>query len=243
MMISLPEPLKNTIEHFLTDVEQLFGNHSISLIVYGSASTEEYAPKKSDINILVVLDDDAIQNLRHAHQKISGWNKHRIRPLFLTESYIERSLDSFPIEFLNMKLAYHVVKGKDILQPLEIARQDIRLQCERELKGKLLHLRQRYVLTRGNKSELKFLIKESVDAFTAIFRALLFLKGRNIPSAKHEVVRQTCKDFDMDENLFAMLFSIRQGTLNPSRAELGNLLDSYIRQIDLLSRYVDAMQV
>ena len=71
-MSSLPELLKNTIQHFLTDVELLFGNHIVSLIVYGSAATEEYVPKKSDVNILVVLDDVGIQNLRPVQQKISG---------------------------------------------------------------------------------------------------------------------------------------------------------------------------
>lgn len=241
-MSSLPELLNNTIQHFLTDVEHLFGNHSISLIVYGSAATEEYVPKKSDVNILVVLDDIGIQNLQPVQQKIAGWIKQGVHPLFLTESYIERSLDSFPIEFLNMKLKYHVLKGKDVLESLEIAKQDLRLQCERELKGKLLHLRQRFVLTRGNKNDLTLLIKESVGAFTAIFRALLFLKGQNIPVAKQDVIRQTSKDFDMDENLFSKLFAIRQGTLKSTQAELGTLVDSYIRQIDALSRFVDEMQ-
>ncbi len=242
-MSSLPESLTKAIGHLFSDIERLFGSHLVSLIVYGSAATDEYVPKKSDANILVVLDEKGIQSLQPAQQKIAGWYKQGLHPLFLTESYIERSLDSFPIEFLNMQLAYHVLKGKDVLKSLEIARQDLRLQCERELKGKLLQLRQRFVLTRGNKNELTLLIRESVGAFMAIFRALLHLENKDIPSSKKDVILKTCKDFDLNENLFSRLFAIRQGIVKPSQAELENLVDSYIQQIDSLSRRVDEMEL
>lgn len=242
-MSALPEPLQKITREFERDIDALFGDRVLSLIVYGSAATEEYAPKKSDVNILVVLDEEGIQNLQPVHEKIAGWHKHKLHPLFLTEDYIDQSLDSFPIEFLNMKSAYRVLKGKDVLQPLEFDRRDLRLQCERELKGNLLHLRQRFILTRGKKIELLRLIKESVVAFTAIFRALLFLKGRDIPSDRESVIRQACADFEIDPDLFSKLIAIRGGSMKPAQAELRDLIDAYIRQIRSLSQYVDAMQL
>jgi predicted nucleotidyltransferase len=237
----LSEAVKNKIQPFITDIQLLFGDHTVSLIVYGSAATEEYVSKKSDINVLVVLDDEGIQNLLPVQKKITRWQKQGVRPLFLTESYIDRSLDSFPIEFLNMQSAYHVVTGKDVLTSLDIARQDLRLQCERELKGKLLHLRQGFVMTRGQKGALKTLIKESVGAFTAIFRVLLHLKGKDIPAARQDVIQQTCKIFDLDEDLFSTLFAIRQDATKPSQSELEKIVASYIQQIDTLSNQVDEM--
>ncbi len=239
----LSEVVKNLIQPFMTDIQLLFGDHTVSLIVYGSAATEEYVSKKSDINVLVVFDDEGIQNLQPVQKKIVRWQKQVIRPLFLTESYINQSLDSFPIEFLNMQSAYHVVSGKDVLKSLDIVRQDLRLQCERELKGKLLHLRQGFVMTRGHKGALKGLIKESVGAFTAIFHALLYLKGKDIPAAKQDVIQQTCKVFGLDEELFSTLFAIRQDAAKPSQSELERIVASYIQQIDVLSRQVDEMEI
>lgn len=242
-MSSLPESLRKHTQEFQTDIEALFGNHVVSLIVYGSATTEEYVHKKSDVNVLVVLDEEGIQNLRPVHKKISGWRKNGLQPLFLTDTYIERSLDSFPIEFLNMKSAYHLLWGKDVLQSLEFDRRDLRLQCERELKGNLLHLRQRYILTRGNKNELTALIKESAVAFTAIFKAMLFLKNIELPTVKSEAVLQTCNEFGMDESLFSKLISIRKGEEKPDQPELERVVASYIREIAALSRVVDAMEL
>lgn len=228
---------------FQSDIDALFADHVVSLIIYGSAATEEYRPKRSDINTLVVLDEAAIQNLTPAQKKSAKWMKQGLQPLFLTESYIEQSLDSFPIEFLNMKAAYLLVRGRDVLKNLEFDRRDLRLQCERELKGDLLHLRQRYVSTQGRKNGLSLLVKKSIVAFSAIFRALLFLKGADIPSSTQEAILQTCKEFGLDAGLFSRLISIRKGEDKPSGDELGNLVLSYIGQIRILSQQVDTMQL
>jgi hypothetical protein len=242
MMRSLPEELRKTVQEFQTDIDDLFGDGAVALIVYGSAATEEFVPKKSNVNILVVLDEDGIQNLQPVQKKIATWRKNRLHPLFLTESYIERSLDSFPIEFLNMKSAYIILKGKDVLRHLEFDRADLRLQCERELKGNLLHLRQRFIQTQGKKNELAALVRESVTAFSAIFRALLFLKNQDYAVGKRDVIRQACKAFDMDETLFSRLIAVHRGTDKPSQSELAVLMDAYIRQIRALSQQVDALQ-
>jgi len=63
----------------------------------------------------------------------------------LTKADIDSSLDTFPIEFLNIKRNYTVVFGEDILEGLAFEKEFIRMQCERELKGKLLLLRAEYV--------------------------------------------------------------------------------------------------
>ena len=62
-------------------------------------------------------------------------------PLFIARGYIQQSLDTFPLEFLNISSSYQLVFGDDILENIEFKAEDVRTQCERELKGKLLHLR------------------------------------------------------------------------------------------------------
>ncbi|MEJ2111564.1 MAG: hypothetical protein P8Z37_16965 [Acidobacteriota bacterium] len=142
-----------------------------------------------------------------------------------------------------MKSAYHLLKGKDVLQSLQFDSRDLRLQCDRELKGDLLHLRQRFINTQGKKKELTALVRESVVAFTAIFRALLHLKGSSVPTKKEDVLLQTCKEFNMDAGLFSRLISVRKGAEKPELDALQGLVDGYIRQIRSLSQYVDAMQL
>ena len=68
----------------------------------------------------------------------------------MTPEYIRTSLDVFPVEFLNFKLIHATVFGEDIFESLEINRMDLRRQCERELKVKLVSLRQGYISSLGD---------------------------------------------------------------------------------------------
>lgn len=241
-MGSIPESFNKTIQKFQNDVRSIFGSELVSIIIYGSAVTEDFVPKKSDVNTLVVLSESGILNLQPVQKHIRKWRKQRLAsPLFLTESYITASLDSFPIEFLNMQAAYSVVQGKDVLAGLSIDQKDLRLQCERELKGKLLQLRQGFIQTGGNKQFMKSLIAESIVAFVAIFGALLKLKNKDIPCSKKDVIDQTCQQFGLDAHLFSTLFEIRTGAVKLSRDELEEKLKAYINAIRSLSRHVDGM--
>ena len=141
-----------------------------------------------------------------------------------------------------MQSAYHVLEGKDVLRHLEFDRGDLRLQCEGELKGDLLHLRQRFIQTRGRKRDLTALIRESVVAFAAIFKALLYLKGEQVPRGNRAAVLGAARAYGLDEALMGSLADIERGARKPSRAELGTLVEAYIRQIRALCQQVDGMR-
>lgn len=241
-MASIPDSLVKTIQTLKEDLHALFGSELVSVIVYGSAVTDDFIPKKSDINVLVVLSEKGIADLQPVQNRITKWRKQGFAPpLFLTEPYIRDSLDSFPIEFLNMQAAYAVFQGRDVLADLSIDPKDLRLQCERELKGKLLQLRLGFIRTGGKKAYLKSLISESIVTFVSIFRALLKLKGDDVPSLKKEAIDRACSAFELDIGLFTDLFRIRTGDLSLSTDELEAAFKAYIQAIDSLSRQVDAM--
>jgi len=97
---------------------------------------------------------------------------------FSHKNYIESSLDTFPIEFLNFKTSYRLITGEDVLKDLTFEKKFVRLQCERELKGKLLQLRENFLETEGKKKNIEALIRLSLPTFFSIFQAVLFLNGK-----------------------------------------------------------------
>ena len=240
-----PSHLQLTIEQFKNQMETVFESQLVSILVYGSAASSAYRPKKSDINFLVVLTEEGMKKLAGVQKFLKKWKKQHIAmPLIVTENYISESLDSFSIEFLNMKASYTLVMGKDVFSALEFDKKDVRLQCERELKGKLLHLREAFLMTLGNAKTMKQLIGRSVTTFTAIFNGLLFIKGQPIPTSKQETVIATCKKFDeIDEALFSELLKIRSGEYKPGKQELKEKIELYIQQIQALSQSVDQMKL
>jgi len=242
-MSSVPQKLDEAFSRFTKDTEVLFGKEVVSVVLFGSAATDEYVPKKSDINFLVVLTQKGIEQIRRVQKFVTRWQKRGISlPLFMTKAYIEASLDSFPIEFLNMKSAYRVIVGEDVLEGLQFKKEDLRLQCEREMKSDLLQLRQGFIQTGGKAKALKQLIGQSIVAFTSIFRALLYLREEEVPKTKQGVLLSTCREFGLDEGLFSVLLSVKGYETKLSREQLASNVQRYISQIEKLSRAVDRME-
>jgi predicted nucleotidyltransferase len=225
------------------DYQRMYGADLVSVIVYGSALTPDYVPGKSDLNLLVVLSADGIHNLNLAHALVAKWGKKRVgTPLFLTRAYIDSSLDTFPIEFLNIKRNYRVIQGEDVLADLSFERKFVRTQCEREIKGKLLLLRKRYVETGGKGRVLKDLIAASVPTFIFIFKALLFLLDEEVPATKLNTISVLARRIGLDQGLFQDLLAISEGTLKPEAKELDERFKKYVMEIDRLALLMDSKE-
>jgi predicted nucleotidyltransferase len=226
------------------DYQKVFGDQVISVILYGSAVTDEYLDKKSDLNFLIALSEEGIDQLHLVYDLVEKWRKKNVStPLFLTKSYVESSQDTFPIEFLNIKQSYKLIFGEDILAALSFEKHFVRIQCERELKGKLLLLRERYVETRGKPAALRILISNTLPDFIFIFKGILFLIDKTIPATKQETINILVKEFDLDRNLFLSLFGIREGKLKLSAKELEALFQMYLKEIRKLTVRIDALDV
>ena len=243
MSSALNKP-EEIFDSFCREVEHLFGKEVVSIVLFGSAATDEYIPKKSDINFLVVLTPKGMDRIQSAQGIVDRWKKWGIGlPLFLTKEYIQESLDSFPIEFLNMQLAYRVIKGEDVLKNLKIKKADLRLQCERELKGSLLKLRQGFIETGGRAKSLRLLIVQSIVAFSSIFKGLLYLKGKEVPVKKQDALLAGCREFGLDEGLFCVLLSVKKYETKLKKGQLESKIKRYIKEIEKLSEMVDRMKM
>lgn len=233
---------KEIFPEIISDYKRLFGEDLVSIILYGSATGKDYVPSRSDINFMVVLTERGIERLELAFDTVKKWRKRKVAtPLFLTESYVQRSLDVFPIEYLNFQRNHIGVHGKDILRELSFDSDLIRLQCEREIKGKLLLLRQAYLETDEKGKALKELISQSLRAFVAIFEALLYLKGSPLPKEKREVIGATAGAFKLDAAVFEKLLDVKTGKTKPNDVELKSLFQNYLTEVRKLSKQVDAL--
>ena len=239
-MAKIPERPEDIFDEFRVDYATIFGDDLLAIILYGSGARGEYISKKSDINFLIALTDNGIERLGDAMNLVAKWQKRRIPvPLFLTRDYIESSLDAFPLEFFNIRSAYKVIHGEDILKDLIIKKEDLRVQCERELKAKLLLLRSSFLQAQGKVHLLRELITQSLPAFISIFKALLHLKGEEIPGNSEAVIQAIAESFGLDRKLFQTLWYIKRGEEKPGRDEVKEIVWKYISEIKGLSKQVD----
>ncbi len=242
-MVKIPHSPEEIFTEFTNDVKTLFDDDLLAIALYGSGAKGEYVYKKSDINFLVVLTEPGMQKISIAFELIKKWNKRKVStPLFLSREYIDSSLDSFPIEFLNMKKYHKEVYGKDILADLVISREYLRLKCEEQVKGKLLHLREGFLQTLGNRVALEALLTATIPAFASLFTALLEFKNSAIPETKNETILKAAEEFKLDQEIFNRVLAVREKTIKLEKDELVLLTENYIKEIHKLAMIVDAWQ-
>ena len=243
-MAKIPEKPEEILDEITSDYKKLFGENLISIILYGSAARGEYVKKKSDINFLIVLKEDGLDLLVDSLQTVKKWRKKAVSiPLFLTEEYIKSSLDSFPIEFFNIKQNYKVIFGKDILKDISINKKELRLRLEREIKGKLIHLREAFFESADDKRKLAVLFSVSLGAFLSMFPAILHIIGVDVPDKRNILIDKTVEVLGINKELFNKILDIKFGRYKFSKNEGREIWEKYIEQVRKIAFEIDKLQV
>lgn len=240
-MKKISEQIQKTADAFLQDIRQAFGESLRSVILYGPAARGEIFKDRPHINFMVVVEDNTPSSLARCAGQVKKWRKRLIMPLFLDSEYIGHSLDTFPLEFMDMKASYRVLHGEDVLEGLTFEAENVRRQCERELKGKLLHLRAEYLALRGDTKLLVDLIHRSLNTFRLVFAGLLFLKGCEAPEATRDMMNAITEEYGLSASLFKQLNGIAKGDVKVSETEADKLFDLYVEELEKLSESIDEM--
>ncbi len=242
-MAGIPKNPEEIFEPVCADFEALYGGDLLSVILYGSCARGEYVPGKSDINFMLMLSENGITQPGRALATVEKWRRRAVAtPLLLTRSYIETSIDSFPIEFLNIRAAYRVLRGEDPLKQLVFDHLMLRLQCERELKGKLLHLRAQFLETSGNARRIKELIARSLPTFSALFQAVVVLRGKPVQQGRAALLGAMQQVLGLDQALFTDLYAVREGRMRLNTAGSIALMERYIKEVRRLALAVDSLE-
>ena len=241
---NIPAQTQTVIETFLKDILANYKEDIVSIYIIGSAVTKGFHPKYSDINTLIVVKGIEIPFYDFIALLGKRYGKKKIRaPLIMTRDYINRSLEAFPLEFMEMKLIHRLVYGEDVLKDIKIEKSDIRLQCERELKGKLQHLCQGYIKAMGNKTTLTDLFVGSLSGYFPLFRGILFLYGHEIPKEKGDVLHALNECCDVDVDVFRNLLDIRSRNFYPPIEALKDVFKKLYRVLDTITKKVDEFKL
>jgi hypothetical protein len=216
--------------------------HSIYLT--GSVLTDDYHLKHSDINSIVVFRHMNVQYLaslaplgkRHGRKGIAA-------PLIMTQDYIQESLDVFPIEFLNIHLLHYTWFGEDVFENIQIELSNLRRQCERELKIRLIGLRQDYISSLGNR---KMLIENFINSFSGyipLFRGIIMLYGKQLPIGNIDVLSGVTDATGIGIDPFKAVFKLKQERTKPPIDQLNKLFDDCYGTIEKLGNAVNALDI
>ncbi|HEX6435435.1 MAG TPA: nucleotidyltransferase domain-containing protein, partial [Gemmatimonadales bacterium] len=161
--------------------DQVLGN-GYSAVLYGSAARGDFIPGRSDINLMLVVEQLTPPVLRSLSRAFTGWRKKTPEPpLVLSHSEWNRASDAFPVEITDMRLSYQVLRGVDPLQGVQVDRDDLRKALEGEFRGKLLRLRQGYATYAPDPAALGSLGLQSAATILVLLRGVLTVAGKPVP--------------------------------------------------------------
>src|SRR5438045_6426796 len=144
---------KMTPDELVAQLRAAYGADLRSVVLYGSAAAGEHIAKRSDYNVLVIVDALDGAKLAAASAAARAWaDAGNPAPLTLTTSEWRGSADIFPMEYADILDRHKVLFGDPPFHEIRVDLKDLRLQLEQEAMGKLIKLRQG-VLASGNDGE------------------------------------------------------------------------------------------
>jgi hypothetical protein len=231
------------IKPFLDEVLSRDKDKIHSIHITGTATNDDFGEKVSDVNSIIVLKEMDLQFLELLAPLGKKYSKQKIAaPLIMTPDYINTSLDVFPVEFLNFKLVHATVLGEDIFESIEIHRMDLRHQCERELKVKLIWLRQGYLSAMGDRNKLTDGFTSSITGYIPLFRGIISLLGKEPPIRQSEVMASLSETTNINTDVFSKILKARREKIKLSIDELNTIFEDYYSATEKIGKIVDEIK-
>ena len=227
---------------FQDDVLKHHKDQIHSITITGSALTDDFDPVKSDVNSVFILHAMNLEFLEFLAPLGKTYGKKRIAsPLIMTPEYIRNSLDVFPVEFLNIKLLHKTIFGEDLFQNLVIHRSDLRLQCERELKVRLIGLRQGYLSSSGDPKILTDLFIDTVSGYIPLFKGIIFILGNEPPIKNDDVLAVLEEITGVNTRVFKTVLKQKKQKAKMTIKQLNTVFEDYYTAIENLGDITDGI--
>lgn len=231
------------IRPFFNEILGHYEDKIHSFHITGTAITEDFDEKISDVNSIFVLkgmDLKFLEILAPLGKKYSRQNV--AAPLIMTPDYIQSSVDVFPIEFLNFSLIHSTVYGDDIFENIQINRMDLRHQCEKELKVKLIWLRQGYISSMGDRKMLTDGFVGSITGYIPLFRGIISLLGKEPPVRQSAVIRALSEAAGINTDVFSGVLKKKHEKMKLSIDELNTIFEDYYAATEKLGKIIDEIK-
>lgn len=228
---------------FLEDAARISGPSLHSMYLVGSSVTADWVNGRSDVNSLLVLREmnlGVLETIAPLGRRYK--NSGVAPPLVLDRAYVQSSLDVFPMEFLELRLIHETVFGEDILAGIAIDRGDLRRQCEREIKSRLVGLRQGYLRALGEPKALTETLVGLLAGYQSLLRGVLVLHGQEPPLTRAATFAALAAVVGPDAEVFTEVLAVKEGRSRPDAAGVLRLFERCHQATERLGRILDDLQ-
>jgi hypothetical protein len=228
------------LDEFVQKLKAAAEDNLKSVILYGSAATEEFHTKHSDLNVLCLVGQADAAHLEALHEPVQWWiGRGQRPPLVFTLEELHKSADIFTIELMDMKLKHRILFGENVLADFSVPLHYHSIQVERELRLNWLRLRQA-VLAAPKKSKAYLeLMTSSFSTFAALFRHALIALGEPRAETKSEAIERIANWAAADPAGFHVILKLREGKLGEREIDVNKTLNQYFMFVEAVTDKFD----
>ena len=228
------------LDEFVQRLKAATANNLQAVILYGSAATEEFHAKHSDLNLLCLVGQADAAHLETLHGPVAWWIRRGQRPpLVFTLDELRRSGDIFTIELMDMKSRHRVLYGENLLADISVPLRYHSIQVERELRTNWLRLRQAVLAAPKKPKVYLELMTASFSSFAALFRHALIALGDTPAETKREAIERIAKLSGADPAGFQTILSVREGKLKERNLNIESTLNLYFAFVEAVTDKFD----
>lgn len=210
------------------------------MVLFGSAVAGEHVPKKSDYNVLVIVDALPLERLRSVAAVSRAWAEHgNPPPMTFTTREWKSSSDIFPMEYADILERHRVLYGEAPFDGISVSPSDLRLEVEQQTMGKLLQLRQATMGAGNDHRRQLEVLERSLSTLMVVFRGVSRLHGQ-VPSHDYEeLTRSLAQRAGFSPDPFVRVIRHVRGTEKIPRQDAVRILESYLAAMERLVAYLN----
>ena len=228
------------LEELVRQLQLAYGGGLRSVVLFGSAVAGEHNPKKSDYNVLVIVDSLPLERLRAVAAISKAWAEDgNPPPMTFTVNEWTSSSDIFPMEYADILERHRVLYGDPPFDGIRVSPADLRLQVEHQTMGKLLQLRQATMGAGGDTRKQLGVLENSLSTLMVIFRGVSRLFG-HVPSQDYEeLTRSLAQRAGFSPEPFVKVIRHVRGAEKIPRANAAGILEGYLAAMERLVAYLN----
>ena len=209
--------------------KEALGDNLVSAFVHGDCLMEGFSALESPWTISFILKSNSVEDLVPL-QKLTQKAKYdniQFNHVF-SRFEIKTSQDVFPLEFLHIKSKNVTLCGEAPLADFSPNLAELRMECERELRGLLVHLRRAFLYIKEDRNPQGIFVR-STPMLLPLLYGVYFLATGNYPESHEQV--------------YSMFPDVRIPEMSKDNNVVLSNVNKYIEAVTTIVNQVDAMKV
>ena len=228
-----------TPDQLVSQLSAALGAELRAVALYGSAAAGEHLPKKSDYNVLVIVDSLAPDRLKAVSAAVGAWvDAGQPAPLMLTSDEWKGSADIFAMEYADILDRHKILFGA-FPSAVSVDTNYLRLQLEHEAMGAVLQLRRGALAAGNDGGALLELLERGTSSVMTLFRAVTRLRGESPAKDNVALSEAVARAAGADATPFVRVVRHRRGEVKLKKADAAAVVAGYLDGLQRLVRYLD----